>query len=516
MSENQSPTPSSDSQDVPFQPSLDGVNCSPDSEVSTSKETSGVAADSPSSVNSQLGEQQDSEQAADVWETVALPGTLGEAPSAAIEPPTATADSALSPDRENELLTLIHDLNECNDALLARTSQLEEALEATRLALAAEIEKARAAHSKMTSQISAEQATAQQTAQNAQQQVAKLVSQLDVSEQACSRQHLIIENLQTELSNCQERIVQLEHECAVITQQHATEAQARTQAETTSRDLRSRLQRQQRYTLQFKAALEKSLSAKIQQPASAADHAEQPQSAAPKEPVPMPRAQRIMPWASGSAAAFQGIDPHLESLIRGASQPADVPAAPAAASDYPTTAADQEAEAALWQDLERVMKASEAAPSPPEEETTKDAVDAAADKVAAQSPRHSQPTPHISVDLVESNTAAEDTVPAELDAIAPAVASSFAAATGQRSDAETRFVEPSPWGNPLPMQPPEMGPETDSGTTSATGYLPVKDDAAAVSPLVRPTRSPKKLGSLSAVQLPTFKKAKASSNSFQR
>ena len=513
MSENQSSTPSSGSQDVPFQPSLDGVNCSPDSEVSIGEETSKAAEKLSSLASPHSGEQEDSKQAADVWEAVDLPGTLGRPPTAAIEPPNATADSALSPDRENELLTLIHDLNECNDALLARTSQLEEALEATRLALAAEIEKARAAHSKMTSQISAEQATAQQTAQNAQQQVAKLVSQLDVSEQACSRQHLIIENLQTELSNCQERIVQLEHECAVITQQHATEAQARTQAETTSRDLRSRLQRQQRYTLQFKAALEKSLSAKMQ-PTSAADHAEQPQSAAPKEPVPMPKAQRIMPWASGSAAAFQGIDPHLESLIRRASQPADVPAAPAAASDELTNAADQEAEAALWQDLERVMKASETAP-PSEEETTKDAAAAAADKVAAQSPRHSQPTFPISVDLVESNAVTENAVPAKLDAIAPVIASSFAAATGQRSDAEIRFVEPSPWGNPLPTQPPEISPETDSGATSATGYLPVKDDAA-VSPLVRPTRSLQKLSSLSAVQLPTFKKAKASSSSFQR
>lgn len=517
MSENQSSTPPSDSQaDLSQGPAV--------------------------SVN---GSSSESRQESDSWETVGLPGTLSEESIAAIEQPAATPDSTISLERENELLTLIHDLNECNDALLARTSQLEEALEAARLTLEAELEATQATRAKMASQITAEQDAAQQAAYDAQQQVAKLVSQLDMAEQACHRQQLINENLQTELSNSQERIAQLEHECALTTQQHAAEAQARAQAETASRDLRSRLQRQQRYTLQFKAALEKSLSVRARPVGSEIAEATQPVSF--KEPVPMPKAQRIMPWAAGSASTFQGIDPHLETLIRGVSKTAEVPAATGAASDRSAAAADREAEAVLWQDLERVMKnnseaatpstdgaavsaetvpnlpaptgpAATSAPQLDWQAEAKGAIGTAVDKVAAQSQRNpAQPSQVLSADIVKTE-AVKEAVKAEARAIAPAVASSFAAATGQLSDAETGFTEPSPWGSPLPEQPQQSEAQAAPAQVAAppTGYLPVVDDTAAVSPLVRPVRSPKKLSSLSAVQLPTFEKAKASNSSFQR
>ena len=73
-----------------------------------------------------------------------------------------------------------------------------------------------------------------------------------------------------------------------------------------------------------------------------------------------------MPWASASTVPFEGIDPHLESLIRAAGQrqpmasevnafEMPVPAAPAAPAPAPEPVADPEAEAKLWQDLERVM-----------------------------------------------------------------------------------------------------------------------------------------------------------------
>lgn len=503
MSENNPPKPSSESQEV----------------------------GSPAHSDGQL----EGEHQPDLWETVSLPGTLSGAAIAAIDQPKAMPAGTISQERENELLTLIHDLNECNDALLARTSQVEAVLESSRLALEAELEKAKATQAKMASQITAEQVAAQQAAQNAQQQVAKLVSQLDTSEQNCSRQRLINENLQTELSNCQERIVQLEHECALTTQQHATEAQARIKAETTSRDLRSRLQRQQRYTLQFKAALEKSLSVRTRL-ATAETATESVRPISLKEPVPMPKAQRIMPWAAGSVSAFTGIDPHLETLIRGVSKSAEAPAATPAASDCQSTA-DREAEAVLWQDIERVMSdGSEAAVSPPEDKGTpvesiqnSSVLDedptaiappqlnwqaeakavigkAAADKVAAQSPREPSEMAQATSTSAEKETARM---------IAPDVAQSFAAATGQYSNDEIGFTEPSPWGNslPAPAQPPKTA-LTEHAQVPArppTGYLPVDDDAAAVSPLVRPMRSPQKLSSLSAVQLPTFEKAKTGS-----
>ncbi len=179
----------------------------------------------------------------------------------------------------------------------------------------------------------------------------------------------------------------------------------------------------------------------------------------------MPKAQRIMPWAASSVSAFTGIDPHLETLIRRVSKSAEAPEAATEANDCQSPA-DREAEAVLWQDLERVMTDdSEATVSPPEDKMTpvesvqnssaledsaviappqlnwqaeaKAVIDkTAADKVAAQLPH--ELSPERSVHLSEYRKNAR--------AIAPDIAQSFAAATGQYSNAETGFTEPSPWG----------------------------------------------------------------------
>lgn len=549
MSENKPPKPSSESQNAPSLSLKGEASAKSASEPLTGRKTGDISNGDISSGDisdrgigpavSRSESQLESEPQPDIWETVSLPGTLsGEAIAAAIDQPKAMPEGMITQERENELLTLIHDLNECNDALLARTSQLEATLETSRLAWEAELEKAKATQAKMASQITAEQVAAQQAAQNAQQQVAKLVSQLDSAEQTCSRQRLINENLQTELSNRQERIIQLEHECALTTQQHATEAQARIKAETTSRDLRSRLQRQQRYTLQFKAALEKSLSVSAR-PASAETTAESVRPISFKESVAMPKAQRIMPWVAGSVSAFTGIDPHLETLIRGVSKSAEASEATEATTEASDcqSAADREAEAVLWQDLERVMidDSEVTVLSVPEDETAtvesaqkspalegsaaitspqlnwqaqaKAVISkAAVDKVAAQSPHE------LSQSAQTPSTSTEDAT-----AMAPDVAQSFAAATGQPSNAEIGFTEPSPWGMlseslsaPQPTENAVAEP-AQAAALPPTGYMPVVDDTAAVSPLVRPMRSPKKLSSLSAVQLPTFEKAKAGS-----
>ncbi|MEL6553532.1 MAG: hypothetical protein AAFQ63_08750 [Cyanobacteria bacterium J06621_11] len=350
------------------------------------------------------------------WEPANLPGTVLAADQSEIAKTTTNAPKAqsktekstaednsrgFSSTREGELLALIHDLNECNDVLLARVSQLETGLEDSHKILQEEREQAKAAQHKIMDQANAQQASAQQLSQNAQQQVAKLVAQIETAEQGLQRQQLVNETLLAELENARERVSQLEHECALNTQQQAEEAQARVAAESTIRDLRSRLQRQQRYTLQFKAALEKSLtvtasaahnpisppigpydrsqSSRIHtglQPISSAATARSAgsqrqtvnnisagDSASVSGGVTMPKAQRIVPWASQSIAPFEGIDPHLESLIRGASQPTPE-TKPAAAdnqislnSDSPNS--DLEAESQLWQDLERVIENSE-------------------------------------------------------------------------------------------------------------------------------------------------------------
>ncbi|MGB7485695.1 MAG: hypothetical protein WA901_05855, partial [Phormidesmis sp.] len=420
---------------------------------------------------------------------------------------------AIPTDRENELLTLIHDLNKCNDALLARVSQLETALNDSHQVLHNETEKAKAAQSKMVEQVSMQQASTQQLSQTAQQQIAKLVDQLETAEQAFERQQLINETLLSELGNAQERVAQLEHESALSAQQHAEEIQASVQAETTIKDLRSRLQRQQRYTLQFKAALEKSLT--VTTTRSIESRAPQPilpsmtqpiwdQSASHSNSVSMPKAQRIMPWAGAITTPFEGIDPHLENLIRGANQSSlepnasfestkvkasDVDASNIRASeigepeiegpeietpdlrtlDNTSSIGDTEAKSQLWQDLERVI----------DERVTDEPVSASfVNNDAANTSLHPIESPKFNWQQSGSNQSAEVPSPtlrptsaAEILTATPAaltdqtqaepaealvekkvsdlpsiVIDPYTVPTGQAPAAAVDLTEPSPWG----------------------------------------------------------------------
>ncbi|MEL7360166.1 MAG: hypothetical protein AAFN40_27000 [Cyanobacteria bacterium J06560_6] len=496
------------------------------------------------------------------WTPAPLPGTIQQAGQIDGKTEGSDISSKISPgissEREAELLTLIHDLNDCNDTLLSRVSQLETALEDAQHNAQSEARNAQAAQAQVKAQIQAEmaeqmsavQASAQQTSQNAQQQVANVVAQLETSEQALQRQQLINETLQSELANAKESVNQLEHECAMGVQRHAEEAQARVKAENTVRDLRSRLQRQQRYTLQFKAALEKSLTV------TARSASPQPISTKPtsfsasaqeaandsQNPVPMPRAQRIMPWAGAVTSPFEGIDPHLENLIRGASKPTcDVVhhdleiRSSKALEQSPSGALDPQhqltnsnttveisngkeatigeaatetsvAEDELWQDIERVIEHSAKGAETNEASKTAETADKSAlsdaeprlnwQENASQPPvtqpsaanepsKSAQPTPSIKSDL-KSIVIDPYTVPA-----------------GQSPADEVGFTEPSPWGKPLTEK-------LKASAADPNAADPNLEDSA-VSPVVNPLRPQRKIGSMSAVQLPTFEKAKATS-----
>ncbi len=444
----------------------------------------------------------------DAWDVVSLPGTVNSTESTAAR---SAAAKPMSTSREQELLTLIHDLNNCNDVLLGKVSKLEAALSESQQSVRAEVEKAQTAQEKMLEQVLEQQSAAQQTAQTAQQQVAKLVGQLDTTEQTLQRQQLIQETLEAELNEAQERINQLERECALTTQQHADEAQARIKAETTNRDLRSRLQRQQRYTLQFKAALEKSLTVTGSTAAANPSVVSAPVSFNEEtlhSSVTMPRAERIIPWNAIGSAPFAGIDPHLENLIRdqadadesaepgyleskrsesvraqnsldtGSAQPES---APAAEAQVPVV--DIEAETKLWQDLERVM--------------------GIAAKVTSTEAIEDSATDTETVEVEKTEETAKEVLDGE-----PRL-NWQAKSTPLPVDPTTNDpVTPQPPQPQLP-QPQLSQPQLPQ---QSTGYLPLIDgEASAVSPVVNPLRTQRKIGSMAAVQLPTFEKAKAGS-----
>ena len=92
-----------------------------------------------------------------------------------------------------------------------------------------------------------------------QEQLARLFHALESSHQAAQRQQILIETLSEQLQSSQERLAQLERECTLTQQRYNEQSHQLLQAANTCRELRTRLQRQQQQTLQFKAALEKSL-----------------------------------------------------------------------------------------------------------------------------------------------------------------------------------------------------------------------------------------------------------------
>lgn len=401
-------------------------------------------------------------------------------------------------DREQELLALIHDLNQCNDVLLSRVTQLESALAQAR--------------------------SAQQASQDAPQHIANLVGELDTAEQALNRQRLLNENLQTEVNNYQERIAQLERECTVVTQQHLEEVQARAKAESTSKDLRSRLQRQQRYTMQFKAALEKSLTV-TDKPASMT--VAQPVSFRDSASVAMPKAQRIMPWVSDKSSPFAGIDPHLESLIRGVGKSSacteqkvageSIRRSNKAVDQTAEQTATPEAEAKLWQDLERVIETAEG--SVGSTEGLQEIRDLESSRIDDPIEPSAEPVV-IPAESVSSSKRAEPAAKANLKVDSEKVdqirqiETSFSAASHQVSEEPIAFTEPSPWKSSLPEHK-----KTDAESSSHTRnnadseYLPAIDSRidATVAPLAQPLRSPKKSASLSSIELPTFENAKVAS-----
>jgi len=495
----------------------------------------------------------------DDWQDVPLPGTVTY----------HSETDQITPDREKELLRLIHDLNECNDVLLAKVSQQEAALRKAQQTIQTQSSQMKLAHTQMTEQLSAQQAAAQLVSQNAQQQVAQLVAQLETAETGLQRQQLVNENLHSELTNAQERVTQLERECALSAQQYATEAQARLQAESSNKDLRSRLQRQQRYTMQFKAALEKSLTVTARAPRQATHGIADTvpthtsgryygartdaavSSAFDASNVNMPKARRIMPWASASASnSFEGIDPHLESLIRGANQaaaestryseppitdaplplqsekvptqgiPTEKEAVDVAAVDTGESVASESAAAdQLWQDIERVMEEPEATTA------------AEVDVVDAVEPKLNWQTQQITASsekgltegpLTEKKSTQSNEIPPLAVPSTPAVSALPISSRLNKplTQSELDFTEPSPWGmQPLPSiadsdskSPSSESPNPSLESARGNSYVPAIDgEESSISPVVNRLRPQKKTGKLSSIQLPTFEKAKAGS-----
>jgi hypothetical protein len=90
-------------------------------------------------------------------------------------------------------------------------------------------------------------------------QVNRLFKELESSHQINQRQQILIETLSNQVETAHERLAQIERDCALTQQRYHEQFHQLQQTQTTCEELQIRLERQQQQTLQFKAALEKSL-----------------------------------------------------------------------------------------------------------------------------------------------------------------------------------------------------------------------------------------------------------------
>ncbi|HTL89466.1 MAG TPA: hypothetical protein VL134_08685, partial [Leptolyngbya sp.] len=140
-----------------------------------------------------------------------------------------------------------------------------------------------------------------QTIATTQAEVVQLSQALDQAHQAQQKQQILIETLTVQLEVSQTQVAQLERDCALTKQQYDEQIQQVRQSETAVRDLRSRLHRQQQYTLQFKAALEKCLDVSVTQKIEeSVDHAISASElhSETAEPVKFVKAQPVQPWST--------------------------------------------------------------------------------------------------------------------------------------------------------------------------------------------------------------------------
>lgn len=199
--------------------------------------------------------------------------------------------ASASPHEVASLITLIQEIRCSNTNLLERVIQLEQALAQSQSDLQSYKQRYRAAQTMLDEQ--------SQSFADAQGQAQSCSEELDAACKTIKRQQILIDNLTTQLSSSQERIAQMERECSLTQANYNDKFHQLMQTEHDCRELRTRLIRQQRYTMQLKFALEKCLDSPTPsyqyQAVGQAIYSEVEQSLFPKT-------QPITPWSSQTAS----------------------------------------------------------------------------------------------------------------------------------------------------------------------------------------------------------------------
>ncbi|HEY9743070.1 MAG TPA: hypothetical protein V6C90_21490 [Coleofasciculaceae cyanobacterium] len=189
--------------------------------------------------------------------------------------------------KDADWFALAQKMRQRNHRLLDQVTDLKRALREKQEELHSELMRSQQRDTLLTQQA--------EELNTSQEQLTRLFHALESSHQAAQRQQILIETLSEQLQSSQERIAQLERECALTQQRYNEQSHQLLQAANTCRELRTRLNRQQRQTLQFKVALEKSLEMPT---ASSSVVQQQPHRGGTSNPSALPKAQPIQPWSA--------------------------------------------------------------------------------------------------------------------------------------------------------------------------------------------------------------------------
>ena len=233
--------------------------------------------------------------------------------------------------KESDLFVLAQKLRQRNRTLQDQVAQLQESLQIAEEKLLRQGEQ----FSEQESIRSQEVGTmlSQQTAEAdyANEQVGRLLQELEISHQLAQRQQILIETLSSELQISQERVAQLERECALTQQQYNEQGHELLQSETRSQELNTRLQRQQRQALQFKMALEKSLE--VPTTNITGELADQEELVKPRKinlsALNLRSTQPIQPWSNVEEAEVDSLDAAPDFSLATNSEMIFIPETPA-------------------------------------------------------------------------------------------------------------------------------------------------------------------------------------------
>lgn len=190
--------------------------------------------------------------------------------------PTAEAIDVDVETTQTDWYTLAQSLRQQNQNLLKTIVHLEQALTDAQQNLQIQSKRVRSAETLIHRQ--SEELNQTQDHEN------RFASELESSQQTIQQQQSVINHLCAELETTQKQLAYLERECALLQEDRTGKTHQLLTAQRHMQELQTRLQRQQRYTLQYKSALEQFSETEV--------------TASSKVVPLLPKTASIQPWSN--------------------------------------------------------------------------------------------------------------------------------------------------------------------------------------------------------------------------